>query len=301
MNMTYYPNQGINPEELPSQFPPQHQPQQPGIESLMTPRPIIENPGYRGSGKLENKVAIITGGDSGIGAATAIAFAKEGADIVIAYYYAYEDGDAYRTKQRIEELGRSCILIVGDLREEDHCKHVVEETLRYFGKINILVNNHGVQFPQPGLEDVTQEQLKATFETNIYAFFYLTKAALPFLESGSAIVNTSSITSYEGQEQLIDYSATKGAIVAFTRSLSQNVVGKGIRVNAVAPGPIWTPLIPASFSAEYIATKFGKDVPMKRAGQPFELAPAYVYLASDDSSYVTGQVIHVTGGAPVSS
>ncbi|MFD2629566.1 SDR family oxidoreductase [Oceanobacillus kapialis] len=302
--MSYYDQRqhhGINFEELPDQFPPQHQPQQPGIESLMTPRPIIENPGYKGSCKLEDKVAIITGGDSGIGAATAIAFAKEGADVVIPYYYTYENGDAYRTKQRIEELGRQCILIVGDLRDQEHCKHVVEETLRCFGKINILVNNHGVQFPQPSLEEVSEAQIKATFETNIYAFLYLTKAALPYLESGSTIVNTTSITAYEGQEKLIDYSATKGAIVSFTRSLSQNVVGKGIRVNAVAPGPIWTPLIPASFSAEYVATQFGKDVPMKRAGQPFELAPAYVYLASEDSSYVTGQVIHVNGGAPVSS
>ncbi|MEN1969581.1 SDR family oxidoreductase [Lentibacillus sp. N15] len=282
-------------------FPPQHQPQQPGIESLMVPRPVVENPNYQGSGKLMNKVAIISGGDSGIGAATAIAFAKEGADVVIPYFYSYEDGDAFRTKQRIEQLGRQCLLIVGDLRNKGHCDNVIAKTLERFGKLDILVNNHGVQFVQHYLENISPEQLHATFQTNIIAFFYLTQAALPCMEKGSAIVNTTSITAYEGEVQLMDYSSTKGAIVAFTRSLSQNIVDKGIRVNAVAPGPIWTPLIPASFSAEYIATKFGQDVPMKRAGQPYELAPAYVYLASDDSSYVTGQVIHVNGGAPVSS
>ncbi|WP_449354345.1 SDR family oxidoreductase [Virgibacillus natechei] len=287
--------------QLPTDFPPQHQDQQPGIESLMEPRPIIEDPGYKGAEKLQDKVAIITGGDSGIGAAAAIAFAKEGADIVIPYYYAYENEDAYRTKHRIEELGRKCLLIVGDLRDEKHCKDVIKQTLHYFGKIDVLVNNHGVQFTQDSLLDISKKQMEATFQTNIYAFFFLTKAALPHLEKGSTIVNTTSITAYEGEVQLIDYSATKGAIVAFTRSLSQNIVDKGIRVNAVAPGPIWTPLIPASYSAEYVATQFGKDVPMKRAGQPFELAPAYVYLASNDSSYVTGQVIHVNGGAPVSS
>lgn len=286
---------------LPTKFPPQHQDQQPGIESLMEPRPIIENPNYKAAGKLKDKVAIITGGDSGIGAATAIAFAKEGADIVIPYYYHYEDGDAYRTKYRIESLGRKCMLLVGDLRDPQHCGEVIEETLACFRKIDILINNHGVQFVQNSLTDISIEQWDATFQTNIYAFFYMTKAALPHLKRGSAIVNTTSITAYEGEKQLLDYSATKGAIVAFTRSLSQSVVDKGIRVNAVAPGPIWTPLIPASFSAERIATQFGKDVPMKRAGQPFELAPAYVYLASEDASYVTGQVIHVNGGAMVSS
>lgn len=282
-------------------FPPQHQKQQPGIESLMVPEPIIENPNYEGSGKLAGKVAIITGGDSGIGAATAIAFAKEGADVVVPYYYSYEDGDAYRTKHRIEQLGRKCLLIVGDLRDQQHCQSVIKQTFNQFGKLDILVNNHGVQFPQDSLLDITTEQWDDTFLTNIYAFFYMTKAALPYLGAGSAIVNTTSIVAYEGNEKLIDYTATKGAIVGFTRSLSLNLVNKGIRVNAVAPGPIWTPLIPSSFSAEYVGTKFGLDVPMKRAGQPYELAPAYVYLASDDSSYVTGQVIHVNGGAMVSS
>lgn len=282
-------------------FPPQHQDQQPGIESLMVPEPIVENPNYTGSGKLQDKVAIITGGDSGIGAATAIAFAKEGADVVIPYYYAYEDGDAFRTKERIEQLGRKCLLIVGDLRDKNHCRYVVACTLELFGEIDILVNHHGVQFPKDSLLAISDEQWDATFVTNIYAFFYMTKAVLPHLDAGSSIINTTSIVAYEGNKKLIDYSATKGAIVGFTRALSQNVVDKGIRVNGVAPGPIWTPLIPASFSAEYIGTQWGTDVPMKRAGQPYELAPAYVYLASDDSSYVTGQVIHVNGGAMVSS
>lgn len=282
-------------------IPPQHQPQQPGIESLMVPRPIVEDPNYLGSNKLRNCVAIITGGDSGIGAATAIAFAKEGADVVIPYYYAYENGDALRTKRRIEELGRRCLLIIGDLRDPEHCKHVVQQTINCFGKLTTLVNHHAVQFSQDSLLDISDEQWEATFRTNVHAFFYLTKATLPYLDKGSTIINTASVTAYEGQEKLIDYSATNGAIVSFTRSLSLNLADKKIRVNAVAPGPIWTPLIPASFSAEYIGEKWGRDVPMKRPGHPYELAPAYVYLASSDSSYVSGQVIHVNGGTMVSS
>ncbi|WP_138418828.1 SDR family oxidoreductase [Aquibacillus sediminis] len=284
-----------------NQFPPQHQPKQPGIESLMTPRPIIEDPNYKGAGKLKNKVAIITGGDSGIGAATAIAFAKEGADIVIPYYYQYENEDAWRTKKKVEEQGRRCLLLVGDLTIAENCQAVVDQTIRYFGKLDILINNHGVQYPQDSLLDITNDQFDHTFKTNIYAFFYLSKAALPFLKKGSSIINTASIVAYEGNEKLIDYTATKGAIVGFTRALSQNLAGQGIRVNAVAPGPIWTPLIPSSFSAEYVATEFGTNPPMNRAGQPYELAPAYVYLASNDSSYVSGQVIHVNGGTMVSS
>jgi len=296
----FYENERQLPQ-VPKNIPPQHQDQQPGIESLMIPRPVIENPYYKGSDKLRDKVAIITGGDSGIGAATAIAFAKEGADVVIPYYYSYEDDDAYRTKRRIEQLGQKCLLIVGDLRDPAHCRKVVKETLQHFGTLNILVNHHGVQFPQDSLLDISDEQLLATFQTNIFAFFYLTKAALPHLDKGDVIINTTSVTAYEGNEKLIDYSATNGAIVSFTRSLSKNLADKNIRVNAVAPGPIWTPLIPASFSAEYIGEEWGKDVPMKRPGQPFELAPAYVYLASPDASYVTGQVIHVNGGEMVTS
>ncbi len=287
-------------EQKPLSFPPQHQLRQPGLETLMNPRPIVENPNYTGSNKLKNKVAIITGGDSGIGAATAIAFAKEGADIVIPYYSEYENADAFRTKNRIEALGRRCLLITGDLGDRRQSKYVVEQTLKYFGKINILVNNHAVQYPQAKLTDITDEQWDKTFKTNIYGYFYMTRAVLPHLTKGDTIVNTASVVAYEGNKQLIDYTATKGAIIGFTRALSQNVVGDDIRVNAVAPGPIWTPLIPSSFSAEKVGT-FGLDVPMKRAGQPFELAPAYVYLASDDSRYVTGQVIHVNGGTMVSS
>jgi len=299
--MDDYNKQNWEEKQVKSPIPPQHQDQQPGIEALMKPKPIVENPKYKGSDKLLNKVAIITGGDSGIGAAAAIAFAKEGADIVIPYYYSYENGDAFRTKRRIEELGRSCLLIVGDLRSPEHCNYVIQQTLHYFGKLNILVNHHGVQFPQDSLLDISNEQLLATFQTNVFAFFYLTKAALPHLRKGDTIINTTSITAYEGNEKLIDYSATNGAIVSFTRSLSKNLAKRGIRVNAVAPGPIWTPLIPSSFSAEYVGDVWGKDVPMNRAGEPYELAPAYVYLSSEDSSYVTGQVIHVNGGEMVTT
>ena len=287
-------------QEQPVTFPPQHQQIQPGLETLMEPRPIIENPEYKGSDKLKDKVAIITGGDSGIGAAAAISFAKEGADLVIPYYSDYEKDDAERTKQRIEALGRRCLFIPGDLRDPHHCQQIVQRTIQTFGKLNVLVNNHGVQFVQDSLLDISNEQWDATFKTNIYAFFYMTKAALPHLKAGDAIINTASVVAYEGNKKLLDYSATKGAIVGFTRALSQNLAEQDIRVNAVAPGPIWTPLIPSSFSAEDVA-KFGLETPMKRAGQPFELAPAYVYLASDDSRYVSGQVIHVNGGTMVSS
>lgn len=281
-------------QKIPITFPAQHQNIQPGIESVMDPLPIFEDPDYIPSNKLKDKVAIITGGDSGIGRATAILFAKEGADIVIVYLN--EKQDAQLTKKRIEELGRRCMMIEGDLREERFSKFIVDHVIQAFGKIDILVNNCGIQFPQNSLLDITSAQLKNTFETNIFSFFYLTKAVLPYLLPNSSIINTSSVTAFEGKKNLIDYSATKGAIWTFTKSLALSLADQKIRVNAVAPGPIWTPLIPASFSKEEVAI-FGTDVPLKRAGQPFELAPAYLYLASDDSRYVTGQVIHVNGGS----
>ncbi|MBP1157047.1 MULTISPECIES: SDR family oxidoreductase [unclassified Paenibacillus] len=293
----YYGKQTKCTEE-PITFPPQHQSVQPGLEYEMVPRPIFENPSYIGSGKLQNKVAIVTGGDSGIGRAVAIAFAKEGADIAIPYLY--EHRDANETKQRIEQLGRACLLIPGDLRSESICREAVDQTLRIFGKIDILILNQAVQFPQESVSDISAEQLHNTYSTNIYPMFYMTKAALPHLKPGSAIVSTASITAYRGAPTLIDYSSTKGAIVSFTRSLALSLVQRGIRVNAVAPGPIWTPLIVSSYSADEVS-RFGLDTPMKRAGQPFELAPAFVFLAADDSSYVTGEVVHVNGGAMVTS
>ncbi|CEN86832.1 dehydrogenase [[Clostridium] sordellii] len=282
-------------------FPQQHQDSQPGLEYIMEPRPISDNPYYIGSCKLQGKVAIITGGDSGIGRAVAYAFAKEGADIAISYLC--EHKDANETKENIERLGRKCILIPGDLKKETMSKVVVEKTIKYFGKIDILVNNHGVQFIQESILDITAEQLDETFKTNIYSFFYMTKAVLPHLKKGASIINTTSITAYQGEPLLIDYSATKGAILTFTRSLSQSLISKGIRVNGVAPGPIWTPLIPSSFSAKQVET-FGSNtskVPMKRAGQPFEVATSFVFLASDDSSYMSGQILHPNGGAIVGS
>ncbi|WP_368736053.1 SDR family oxidoreductase [Ectobacillus ponti] len=277
-------------------FPPQHQDRQPGFEYVMHPLPISDNPAYNGSGKLKNKAILITGGDSGIGRAAAIAFAKEGANIAISYYDEHQDAE--ETKKKVEACGASCILLPGDLREQNYCRKIITDTLTAFGKLNVLVNNAAVQFVQTRLEDISPEQLETTFRINIFSFFYVTQAALPHLQEGDSIINTASIVAYQGNKELVDYSATKGAIVTFTRSLSQQLIPRGIRVNAIAPGPIWTPLIPASFSAEEVA-KFGEQVPMKRAGQPYELAPAYVYLASDDSSYVTGQTIHVNGGAVI--
>lgn len=290
-----YPYYGkeVRCEEVPLTFPPQHQEVQPGLEYLMVPAPIFDNPAYIGTGKLRDKVAIITGGDSGIGRAVAVGFAKEGADVVIVYLNEHEDAEA--TRQYVEQLGRNAITIAGDLKVESFSTQVVCQTLETFGRIDILVLNQAVQYPQESILDISAEQLDFTFRTNIYPHFYMTKAALPYLQRGSSIISTTSITAYRGAELLIDYSATKGAITSFTRSLSLSLVNQGIRVNAVAPGPIWTPLIPASYSAEYVQT-FGTDTEMRRAGQPFELAPAYIYLASDDSSYVTGQVLHVNGG-----
>lgn len=274
-------------------FPAQHQDQQPGLESLMNPRPLAEDPTYTASSKLIDKVAIITGGDSGIGRAVSIAFAKEGADVVIVHLN--EHDDALETKARVEQLGKRCLVLAGDVGAEAFCQEVVNQTIQTFGKIDILINNAGEQHPQNSLLDVTTAQLERTFRTNIFSCFFLTKAALPHLKAGSAIINTASITAYEGHDQLIDYSATKGAVVSFTRSLSESLCKLGIRVNGVAPGPIWTPLIPASFSAEQVAV-FGSTTPLKRAGQPQELAPTYVFLASKDSSYMSGQILHVNGG-----
>lgn len=291
-----YPYYGSETEcqQIPITFPPQHQPIQPGLEYAMTPLPISDNPNYKGSGKLKNKVAIITGGDSGIGRAVAIGFAKEGANMVITYM-PHERPDAEATKQMVEAYGQHILLIEGDLRVPGFSQEIVDQTMGHFGRIDTLILNQAVQYPQESILDITDEQLEQTYRTNIFPFFYLTKAALPHMKSGSTIISTTSVTAYEGHKTLLDYSTTKGAIVTFTRSLSQQLVEKGIRVNAVAPGPIWTPLIVSSFSAEEVKV-FGSDTPMKRAGQPFELAPTYIYLASDDSSYVTGQVLHVNGG-----
>jgi NAD(P)-dependent dehydrogenase (short-subunit alcohol dehydrogenase family) len=284
------------PEQPESQFPPQQQDQRPGIEAEMTPRPVAEDPKQRGSGKLAGKVALITGGDSGIGRATAIAFAKEGADVAIGYLN--EQQDAEETKRQVEQEGRRCLLLAGDVGSETFCQEMVRTTVETLGHLDVLVNNAAEQHPQESIAKITEQQLERTFRTNIFAMFFLTKAALPHLKPGSAIVNTTSVTAYKGSPQLLDYSSTKGAIVAFTRSLSQALVEKGIRVNGVAPGPIWTPLIPSTFPPEKVE-KFGSDVPMKRAGQPEEVAACYVFLASEDSSYLAGQILHPNGGEVV--
>lgn len=262
----------------------------------MEPKPKISNPEYRGSDKLKDKVAIITGGDSGIGRAVEICFAKEGENIVIAYLN--EDKDAKETQLLIKELGRNCLLIAGDLSKEKFCEKVINRTIKLFGKVDILVNNAGEQFSQKSISDITAKQILKTFSINIFSYFYMIKAALPFLKKGSSIINTASVTCYKGSKDLLDYSSTKGAIVALTRSLSESLVESGIRVNGVAPGPVWTPLIEASFDKKRIK-EFGRNVPMKRPAQPEEIGPCYVFLASEDASYISGQFLHPNGGVIV--
>ncbi|MEX2542713.1 MAG: SDR family oxidoreductase [Trueperaceae bacterium] len=282
--------------QRPTRLPPQHQEKQPGTESEMEPAPRFEAPEYRAAGKLEGKTALISGGDSGIGRAVAVYFAKEGADVAVVYLD--EHADAEETERQVEQEGRRCLLIPGDVQDAGFCRDAVEQTVGEFGRLDVLVNNAAVQYPQESIEDITAEQLERTFRTNILAMFHLTKASLKHLEKGASIINTTSVTAYRGNPTLIDYSSTKGAILSFTRALATNLADKGIRVNAVAPGPIWTPLIPASFSAEKVAS-FGTNQPLGRPGQPEEVAPSYVFLASSDSSYISGQTLHPNGGEPV--
>lgn len=279
-------------------IPPQHQEHQPGSEVAMQPRPQAEMKNYMGSGKLKGKVALVTGGDSGIGRATSIAFAKEGANLVIAYYDEHED--AKETQRHIEAEGRECVLLAGDVSEEAFCRKMVDTAMSSYGRLDIVVNNAAQQYPQSSIADITEEQLMKTFRVNIFSMFFTVKAALPHLKPGARIINSTSVTAYRGSAHLLDYAATKGAIVAFTRSLSQQLIERGILVNAVAPGPVWTPLIPSSFSAPQVE-HFGEKSPMGRPGQPDEIAPAYVFLASDDASFMSGQVLHPNGGEVVNA
>lgn len=291
--------QGEKKPESDFAFPPQHQNRQPGFEYVMKPIPISEcGKQYK---KLENKIALITGGDSGIGRAVAYDFVKEGACVVLVYYD--EEVDARETSEKIKESGGECLLICGDLKDPGFAKFCVDKTIERFGKLDILVNNHAMQFIHRSILEISHKELEFIFRNNVFSFFYLIQYALPYMKKGGSIINTTSVTAYEGNKDLIDYSATKGAIIALTRSLSLSLAEQGIRVNGVAPGPIWTPLIPSSYSAEEVAT-FGKKtshVPMNRAGQPCEVSPCYVFLASDDSSYMTGQVLHPNGGTIVGS
>ncbi|MBI5334487.1 MAG: SDR family oxidoreductase [Burkholderiales bacterium] len=284
--------------DQPQAQPPQHQAEQPGHESQMTPAPVYDEPDRKGADKLKGKVAIVTGGDSGIGRAVAVAFAKEGADVLIVYLK--EEEDAAETQRAVQAYGRRCERAAGDVGSEAFCRQVVEQALKAFGRIDIVVNNAAEQHEQKQLQAITEEQLLQTFRTNVFGMFFLTKAALPHLGKGARIINTTSVTAYRGSPHLVDYASTKGAIVAFTRSLAGQLAEKGIHVNAVAPGPIWTPLIPATFDADKVAS-FGTSVPLKRPGQPVEVAPAYVFLASADASYMTGQVLHPNGGEVINT
>jgi len=284
---------GLKCNEFIVKYPPQQQEVQPGLEYVMTPRPIFDNENYKGSGKLCGKVAVITGGDSGIGRAVAVAYAKEGANLVIPYYN--EHVDAKETKEYLEKLGAKTLFLCGDIKDKNFSNAIVEETMKTFGKIDILINNAAVQYQQKSLLEISDEQFDETMKTNVYGMFYLTRKALKYMKPGSTIINLSSITTFYGEPELIDYVTTKGAIVGFTRSLATNLADKNIRVNAVAPGYFWTPLQPACWEAAKIPT-LGADAPMKRSGETFEIAPLFVYLGSDDSSYMTGQVIHINGG-----
>lgn len=266
---------------------------QPGKEHEMQQKPEYFGEYYKPAGKLSGKIALITGGDSGIGRSVAVLFAREGADVVIAYLN--EHTDAEKTQQKVESVGRKCLLISGDLGDESHAQSVVDKTIQKFGTIDILVNNAAEQHPQDSIADISSEQFEKTFRTNIFAYFYLTKAALPHLKEGSCIINTTSVTAYRGSSHLLDYSSTKGAIVSFTRSLASQLAEKNIRVNGVAPGPVWTPLIPSTFPKDHVK-EFGAKEPLGRPGQPDEIAPSFVFLASQDSSYMTGQILHPNGG-----
>jgi NAD(P)-dependent dehydrogenase (short-subunit alcohol dehydrogenase family) len=282
---------------MPTDIPPQHQDKMPGVENEMQPRPIYDNddPGY---GRLKNKVAIITGGDSGIGRSVAVLYAKEGADVAIVYLNEHED--ANETAEMVRKYGREALLISTDISEEVNCKNIVDQTVQKFGRLDILVNNAAVQYEQKDIQDITAQQLEYTFKVNIFSYFHLTRYATEYLTAGSVIINTTSVTAYKGNETLMDYSSTKGAIVSFTRSLSQSLIKKGIRVNAVAPGPVWTPLIPASFDDKKVS-EFGKDIPMERPAQPVEIATCYVFLASSEAAFLTGQVLHPNGGSIVNA
>lgn len=282
--------------DMPEGLPRQHQDRQPGLETAMDPRPRAEMEDYRGAGKMDGWAAIVTGGDSGIGRAVAIGFAKEGADVAVVYLNEHQDAE--ETRRHVEAAGRRCLLLAGDVGDEGFCRKVVDETVSAFGRLDVLVNNAAEQHPRQSIEDISADQLERTFRTNIFSMFHLTKAAMPHLKAGASIINTTSITAYKGNPSLLDYSATKGAITAFTRSLSVNLADKGVRVNAVAPGPIWTPLIPSTFSEEHVE-KFGTSQPLGRVGQPDEVAPAFIFLASRDASYISGQVIHPNGGEVV--